>query len=127
MAQPDTRVSDWIAVWEKAGIPFQDLEHAKLFEQLPGLAASEIQHAFLLPDRAIRPHVLLTQLAATAKNSGAEIRPETPVAKVLREGELISGVVTGSGEQIAARLVILAGGTQGIVFLNELLPSDVGR
>ena len=83
---------------------------------IPELELSAIQHAFLLPDRSIRTDVLLGKWAATARNAGAEIRTETPVANLLRDGDSVHGVATALGEEIHARLVILATGATGVLY-----------
>jgi glycine/D-amino acid oxidase-like deaminating enzyme len=72
-----------------------------------------VQHAFELPDRAIRQDVLLASLAACAQDNGVEIRTDTPARALLRRESRVQAVVTGSGEEIAAALVILAVGTGG--------------
>jgi glycine/D-amino acid oxidase-like deaminating enzyme len=93
---------------------------------LPGLDRSRVLHAFQMPDRAIRLDVLLTHLAATAQNAGAEIRSGTPVKSLHRQGGRIAGVVTATGEEIAAQLVILAGGSSGFHFCAEYLEQPAG-
>jgi phytoene dehydrogenase-like protein len=45
-------------------------------------------------------------IASAARSHGAEIRTETPVARVLVEGGRASGVVLEDGEEIRARLVV---------------------
>lgn len=45
-------------------------------------------------------------LAAAAKQQGAEIRTSSPVARILMEGDHVSGVELKSGERIAADIVV---------------------
>jgi glycine/D-amino acid oxidase-like deaminating enzyme len=125
-AHPDTLVAPWKAAWTAAGIAASELPLEHVFAALPGLDRSRIQHAFQLPDRAIRLDVLLAHLAATAENAGAEIRIGTPVKSLHRQGDGIAGVVTATGEEIAAQLVILAGGASGFQLCAALLEQHAG-
>lgn len=109
----ETDVSRWTSAWTAAEIPYRCLTSEDLFERFPDLALSRAQHAFELPDRAIRTDVLLRRLAAAATKAGAEIRSGTPVARLCRRGGRVQGVETGHGETIPARLVILAGNSKG--------------
>lgn len=125
-ARPETLVGPWKEAWKAAGLAAVDLPLERAFAALPGLDRGRIQHAFQLPDRAIRLDVLLAHLAATAQNSGAEIRIGTPVRSLHREGDRIAGVVTATGEEIAAQMVILAGGTTGFQLCAEHLEARAG-
>jgi fumarate reductase flavoprotein subunit len=57
---------------------------------------------------------MIKALVTSAKEKGVDIRPATPVKKILREGERITGVVaeTEDGEeiQVAAKAVVVASG-----------------
>jgi glycine/D-amino acid oxidase-like deaminating enzyme len=110
ISRADTPVGPWMLAWERAGIPVRLVPREQVGAALPGIDLSAVQHAFLLPDRAIRPQTLLSQLAATARNAGAEIRGDTPVRDLLREGGRVHGVATSAGEEVLGRLVILATG-----------------
>ena len=112
-SRPDSEHLAWQSAWRNAGIPFDELPLETLFRNVPGLDRSTIMHAFQLPDRAIRWNVLLERLAATAANAGAEIRTETSVVRLLTDNGSVRGVETGTGEEIAARLVILAANAAG--------------
>ena len=122
----ETLVKSWTDAWTDAGIPWIDLPLEKVFAALPGLERSRIQHAFQLPDRSFRPDVLLAELAATAANAGVEIRTGTPVKRLHRQAEQIEGVITATGEEIAARMVILAGGSSGFQLFSEFHPPLAG-
>ena len=54
--------------------------------------------------------VFVRELTREAVQAGAELRTSTAVVDVIREGDVIQGVVTEKGEQIRARLVIAADG-----------------
>ncbi len=125
-ARPDTLIGPWQEAWKLAKIAASDLPLDRVFSALPGLDRSRVQHAFQLPDRAIRLDVLLTQLAATAQNAGAEIRVGTSIKALHRDGGRIAGVMTAMGEEIAAQLVILAGGASGFQLCAEFLEQPPG-
>ena len=108
-SKPDTSTEHWTRAWQRARIPYRDLAVSKLLKSVPGLAAAEVQHAFRLPDRAIRVDVLLKSLATAAQNAGAEIRTATAVSDLLVPHDAVQGVATRFGEEITARMVILAG------------------
>lgn len=109
----ETQISRWTGGWDAAGIEYRPLPIETIQAELPGIDPVRVRYAFELPDRAIRQDVLLTHLAATAENAGAEIRTGTPVRTLRRAGDRIDALITSTGEEIAADLVILAGGTGG--------------
>jgi glycine/D-amino acid oxidase-like deaminating enzyme len=109
----ETQIHRWTDAWDAAGIGHRALSIETIQSELPGINPILIRYAFELPDRAIRQDVLLTHLAATAENAGAEIRTGTPVRELRRAGERIEAVVTSTGEEISVGLVILAGGVGG--------------
>lgn len=118
-SQPETVVSHWTQAWTNAGIPYEEVPLSKVWHDLPDIAQGEVRQAFLLPDRAIRTEVLLCELAGAARNAGAEIRMESPVARFLYDGECMIGVATNSGEEVFAQLVIMAVGTQEAALVPE--------
>lgn len=122
----ETLVKTWTDAWSAIGIPWHELPLEHVFAALPGLERSRIQHAFQLPDRAFRSDILLSELAATAANAGVEIRTGTSVKRLHRQGDQIEGVVTATGEDIAARMVILAGGSSGFELCAEFHPQLAG-
>ena len=126
-SRPDTLVGTWKQAWSAAGIPFQELPLEQVFAALRGVDRRRIQHAFQLPDRAIRLDVLLENLAADARNAGVEIRAATPVKSLQRVDDRVAGVIAGSGEEIAARFVVLAAGTAGFSMCRECLEQDAGH
>jgi glycerol-3-phosphate dehydrogenase len=125
-SRPETLVRSWTHAWHAAGIPQSEMPLEEVFAALPGFDRNRVQHAFKLPDRAIRPDVLLAHLAATAQYAGVEIRAGTPVNRLLREGNRVTGVATAGGEEIAARMVILAAGSTGFAMSGEIQPQHAG-
>lgn len=125
-SRPQTLVKTWTDAWTAAGIPWQDLPIDSVCGELPGLDRSRVQHAFQLPDRAIRLNILLEHLAAAAQKAGVEIRTGTPAKCLPIENHRVAGVVTAAGEEIAAQLVILAGGSSGFAMSREFLQQRPG-
>lgn len=111
--KPETDRIRWTNAWKQAGIPHEEWPLSDLFEQISEIDRAFVQQAFRLPDCAMRPDLLVTRLGAVAENAGAEIRAETPVSRLIVQDGSVGGVVTGAGEEIAARLVILAGNASG--------------
>lgn len=126
ISSPDTLHHAWTEAWQAAGIPFEEWTPQQLADRLGRIQRSRVQRAFLLPDRSIRPDVLLDRLAAMAQNSGAEIRTQAPIARLLRAGDAVIGVATADGEEVYGRLVILATGADGASFWSQILPSEPG-
>lgn len=125
-SRPDTLVSPWTRAWDAAGIPYREISAEGIFEELPGLADGTLQHAYELPDRVFRVEVLLTELSAAAQNAGVEILTETHVRQILHRDNQVQGVVTSRGEEIPARLVILAAGARGAELYRELIGDCAG-
>jgi glycine/D-amino acid oxidase-like deaminating enzyme len=125
-SRPETLVKTWTDAWTVAGIPWQEAPLDKVCAELPGLDRSRVQHAFQLPDRAIREDILLEHLAAAAQNAGAEIRTGTPAKCLPILNDRVAGVVTATGEEVAAQLVVLAGGSSGFAMCSEFLQQRPG-
>ncbi|MBI3860573.1 MAG: FAD-dependent oxidoreductase [Planctomycetia bacterium] len=125
-SRPETLVKSWTDAWTAAGIPWKELPIDPVCAALPGIDRARIQHAYQLPDRAIRQDILLTHLAAAAQNAGVEIRTATPAKCLPIENERVAGVVTSSGEEVAAQLVILASGSSGFSMCREFLEQRPG-
>src|SRR5207249_3087517 len=58
-------------------------------------------------------------IEASARSFGAEIRTEAPVARILTAGGAVCGVALGTGEEVAAPIVVAATHPQ-ITFLRQL-------
>lgn len=102
----------WTKAWNEAGIPYQQIG-PDVAARETGLVESMVQDAYRLPDRAFRSEVLLECLTAKAEHQGVDVRTECPVTAFIKTGNRIDGVVTHRGEEIAARLVILAANVGG--------------
>ncbi len=125
-SRPETLVKTWTDAWTAAGIPWQEVPVDKVCAEVPGLDRARVQHAFQLPDRAIRQNILVEHLAAAAQNAGVEIRTGTPAKCLPIKNDRVAGVVTAAGEEVAAQLVILAGGSSGFAMCSEFLQQRPG-
>lgn len=126
LSRPDTLVRSWIDAWQAAEIPFAEVAREEVCRHVPGLCAQRVQHAFCLPDRAMRTDVLLSHLAAAATHAGAEIRTHTPVSELVSRDGAIQGVRTSAGEEIRARLVVIAAGAAGFPLWSQIHSSSAG-
>jgi len=117
-SQAGTVMSEWRKAWDQAGIPFKVVTRNEFFRDVPHVNKELIQQVYLLPDRAFRPEILLEDLAALARNAGAEIRTHTKVAELLIADGAVQGVKTSTGEILSANHVILSTGS----VLDELVP-----
>jgi len=113
MSSRKTKATHWTNAWNDAGIPYQQIGTI-VATQETGIPESMVQHAYRLPDRAFRSDVLLECLTAKAEHQGVEVRTESSVTAFMRTGNRIDGVVTSHGEEIAARLVVLAANVGGL-------------
>jgi glycine/D-amino acid oxidase-like deaminating enzyme len=103
----------WTTAWRAAGIPYSGMTAETLVTLFPNMVIPAAGEAFELPDRAVRIDRLLRRLASAAEHSGAEIRMDSPVTRLIRRDDVIEGVEIGGGETLPARLVILAGNAAG--------------
>ncbi len=126
-SRSDTLVAPWKHAWTTTGILFHEVPVEQVALALPDLDKSRIQYAFELPDRAVRFDVLLSRLAATAQDAGTDLRTNTPVKKLVRDGNRIEAVVTAAGEEIAVQMVVLAGGAWGFDLCSEFLEPNSGN
>ncbi|WP_166831773.1 NAD(P)/FAD-dependent oxidoreductase [Thalassoroseus pseudoceratinae] len=126
-ADVGTDPSRWTKAWEAAEISYQKLAYEGLAKQFPNLSIPRTAHAYQLPDRAIRTDVLLHRLVVASQQAGAEIRTDTPVARLIQHDDRILGVETIRGEQIFARLVILAGNAKGGALVPGFHTHTAGR
>lgn len=117
----------WARAWDEAGIPYRRMLEGELTWNLPGMNRNELAWAVRLPDRSFRPDVLLSRLASTARNAGAEIRPDTFAASLLIEDRQAYGVAVGANEEIRAGLVILAAGASSQHGFSQLYEPCAGR
>lgn len=112
ISSPLTDPADWTEPWTEAGIPYEQVSVEFAVEKT-GLSRSMIKHAFRLPDRAIRPRILLERLTAQAEYQGVDIRTRSPITSLLKSGDRVRAVLSESGEAFDAGLFILAANAGG--------------
>ncbi len=105
----DSDAARWTAAWDDAEIPWQSVSTDRLNSVLPALD-DRTMHAFRLPDRSFKPHVLLQHLADIATAAGARIHTHAHVTRLNCEDQRVTSVTTGRGEDLRASLVIIATG-----------------
>ncbi len=67
------------------------------------------------PTIEVRMSVFTRRLLASAMEDGAEFREATPVTHPIMDGERVAGVVTASGEELPARVVVDASGWEAVL------------
>lgn len=116
IANKSTRPDLWTLAWTKTGIPFEPVAKNDVLNDFPHWDPEHIHKAWKLPDRAIRTDILLRRLMEVAEVHGVEFRTGTPVAALMKTGDRVQGVLTASGEEISAGLVILATGGESALW-----------
>lgn len=103
------------SLWDFEFIPgaeFKDAERPSPFEGLRTFTAFQV-------DRSIYDKILLDH----AKSRGCEIREETKVRTIERDGDRITGLILENGEKIEAKYYIDATGASG--FLRRAMSVEV--
>jgi len=116
-----------IAVLKDAGVPYQLLESARLAEVEPALAevAHKLTGGLRLPNDETGDCQLFTQqLAQMAAQAGVEFRFNTPVDRLLYEGENIYGVKCGE-EVVKADAYVMAFGSWSTGLLKNIVDIPV--
>ena len=92
---------------EKHGIPTQLVTGAALREMEPYLS-EQVRAALYCPEDGVADHTATTRgLAQAAQRHGAEIREQTCVISLEREGDRITAVLTADAERIPVRRYVL--------------------
>ncbi|KIS44944.1 D-amino acid dehydrogenase [Kosakonia radicincitans] len=116
-----------IAVLQDAGVPYQLLESARLAEVEPALAevAHKLTGGLRLPNDETGDCQLFTQqLASMAEQAGVVFRFNTPVDRLLYEGENIYGVKCGE-EVVKADAYVMAFGSWSTGLLKGIVDIPV--
>ena len=116
-----------IAVLEDAGVPYQLLESTRLAEVEPALdeVAHKLTGGLRLPNDETGDCQLFTQrLAQMAEQAGVVFRYNTPVDRLLYEGEKIYGVKCGD-EVIKADAYVMAFGSYSTAMLKGIVDIPV--
>jgi sarcosine oxidase subunit beta len=92
---------------EQQGIPTQLLDRDAVRALEPAVG-DDVIAALFCPLDGVADHTATTQgLARAAQRAGAEIREHTPVTGLLREGDIVTAVLTAQGERIEVRRSVL--------------------
>ncbi|MDU7392254.1 D-amino acid dehydrogenase [Atlantibacter hermannii] len=116
-----------IAVLEDAGVPYQLLESHRLAEVEPALAdvAHKLTGGLQLPNDETGDCQLFTQrLARMAAEAGVVFRYNTPVDRLLYEGNQIYGVQCGA-EVVKADAYVMAFGSYSTAMLKGIVDIPV--
>ncbi|VVT51625.1 D-amino acid dehydrogenase (EC [Kosakonia radicincitans] len=116
-----------IAVLQDAGVPYQLLESAHLAEVEPAMAevAHKLTGGLRLPNDETGDCQLFTQqLASMAEQAGVVFRFNTPVDRLLYEGENIYGVKCGE-EVVKADAYVMAFGSWSTGLLKGIVDIPV--
>lgn len=105
----EAELSRWTTAWDVADIPWQSVSTDKLTSVMPN-SSTDWAGVFQLPDRSMRPQILLQQLADLATDSGARIHTHARVTRLNCDEDRVTSVTTGRGEDIRASMVVIATG-----------------
>jgi D-amino-acid dehydrogenase len=107
-------IRDDTAVLDAYGVPYEILDPAGCVSVEPalGLVKGKVSGGLrLLGDETGDAHLFTQRLAAIAEQLGVRFRYNTPVQKILTEGERISGVQVNGGEVLTADAYVAAMGS----------------
>jgi sarcosine oxidase, subunit beta len=119
-----------LALWDKAGIPYEVWDAAAIRARVPALDPGAFSPPKLPSDERFwddpdgevsgyfcpaagfvdDPQLAAHNLMVAAKAHGAEFRFRTPVVEIPRTGERVAGVTLGDGERLSAPVVVNAAG-----------------
>lgn len=99
-----------VELQQNIGVPSKILDPEEATELCPGLRPEPFLQATYCPtDGWADPHLPLQAYAEAAREAGADIRTNTAVTDVLREGDTVEGVRT-EGDKLEADYVVNAAG-----------------
>jgi len=105
-------------VFDRVGIAMPSGEEtmpSPLSSRLLGPSGTHYIETTSNPTIEVRMSVFARRLLADATEAGAKFREATLVARPLMEGDRVAGVVTASGEEIPARVVVDASGWEAVL------------
>ncbi len=106
----DRRLAARAAEQAARRLSVERLDGASVRRLEPGLSPSARGGLLFAEEAAVDTGRFALALARAAAAAGALLLPETPVARILAEGERIQGVRLASGEEIHAEVVVNAAG-----------------
>lgn len=109
-SEPGARALSALATRQRAaGIEVVDVTGADLRGYEPHLSPSLLAGAFYPQDAQVQPMLLVANLLRMARELGATVQTGTEVTGLLRAGDRVTGVETGSGPVPAGAVVNAAG------------------
>ncbi len=112
------------AAYRRAGLPLEliSVQDARRLEASLGTSARSA--AWLPEEGVVDPRALMEALVAASRSRGVEIRADSPVTSIVRQGARCEGVVAG-GKKVSAGCVVVAAGsfTGGIDWLARYAPT----
>lgn len=112
-------------VFERVGIPApsgEEVMPSPLVNRLTSPSGRHYVETTSHPTMEVRMSVFVRRLLSTATAAGAEFRDGTEVAGPLLEKDRVAGVITASGDEIPAKVVLDASGWQAA--LRRRLPES---
>lgn len=106
---PDDYFADKRAACEEVGIPTEVMSGDELREAEPGVA-EDVERALAVPDAVVYPSRLVAATAADARDHGATIELDAPVADLKTVGGQVTGVELADGRELDASHVVNAAG-----------------
>jgi len=105
----DSDVERWTESWTAAGIPWEAVPGDRMTAVMPQ-ASEQFSDVFRLPDRSMRPQILLKRLADYAQEHGARIHTGVLARRLNCHDGSVDSVTTATGEDVRASMVIVATG-----------------
>ncbi|HEX5541390.1 MAG TPA: FAD-binding oxidoreductase [Micromonospora sp.] len=96
----------------RAGVDVRAVASDELADYEPWLSRKLLGGAFYPQDAQVQPMLAAARLLRSARMAGAEVRLGVEVGALLRDGDRVTGVRTGTGD-IAAAAVVNAAGVWG--------------
>ncbi len=100
-----------VALQRSLGVPTEVLDPAQAAAIVPGISTEGLAGAtFCALDGLATPESVAQGYAAAARRLGATVRQSVGVARILVDGDRVTGVVTETGATIHTPVVVLAAG-----------------
>lgn len=97
------------------GLPAEVLDKAEVHRREPAALSDIIAGVHFTGDSSLNPTKFLQLLTERVREMGADLRPNTPVARIESEGGKITRVVTPAGEFEPQQVVLAAGAWSPLV------------
>ncbi|GCE09473.1 glycine oxidase ThiO [Dictyobacter aurantiacus] len=118
------RLKQRFKTWQAFALPLKWLDGDEARQREPRLAPDVCGAIFVPVEAQINAARLVQAYAMAASKLGAQLRPQTPVARILYEGTKVVGIETSEGEIITCEhLVLTAGAWSGL--LSSLIGTDI--